>query len=145
MYGAAPPRTRRQNALIQAAFDARQAKRAALLEKNHSIKKKQALAQAAAEADAARAREAVAAAEKIRLEQEKAEQEGRLAQFLKEQQDHYEATRPRTLAELVEASMADEPRTGEVGTGTGSKSGPRARPGRCGAPSVGPRRPTGRS
>jgi hypothetical protein len=107
--GAAPPRTPEQRAFHQAVHDARMARRKAAKEQ-YLAKRRERKQRAVKEA---------AAAELARREEIKAkgtEEEKRLVREAEEfealqraQEVHWEATRPRTLAELVASIYDDKP------------------------------------
>ena len=107
--GAAPPMTPRQRAFLQSVHDARLAQRKAALEKNLAARREK--ERLAVEAEVARnqALAEAAEAEELKKSSLSMEEAKKLKVAQRALQAQFEATRPRTLAELVEASMKDEP------------------------------------
>ena len=106
--GAAPPMTPRQRAFLQSVHEARLERRKAALERHKTKLRGEAEARGLEEAARNRALAEATEAQERDLAERRTKEAADFAALQRAQQAHYEATRHRTLAELVEASMQDE-------------------------------------
>jgi hypothetical protein len=105
--GAAPPMSPKQRAFLQTVHDARRARRAAALEKHQAKLREKARLEGEAEGARNLALAEAREAQERDLAEKRAKEAIAFAALQQAQQAHWEATRPRTLAELVAASFKD--------------------------------------